>query len=327
MDAGRIVGYLGEDWTAVNSLIRESLRSDISLLNTTNEALLAHGGKMLRPMLVLVTARACAGSANEASRHFAAASELLHNATLLHDDVADGSPERRGNPTVASLLGGTASVLLGDYWLVKAMEQILSAGELGNRVIRIFAKTLSNLAEGEMLQLEKAQKCDTSREDYFRIIYSKTASLFEASCESAAVSVGADGVLTAAVREYGKRLGLAFQVKDDIMDYASSDATIGKPVGVDLMEQKITLPLLGALSRVDDEKDRAVRAMVRNIIDKPANCAQVRTFVEEHGGVEYAMEVLEDLVRDAKEALSPLPQGEARDVLMALADYTAYRKK
>ena len=326
MDAGRIVSFLGEDWNAVNALIRDSLHSDISLLNTTNEALLSHSGKKLRPMLSLLVARACGGS-NETTVRFAAASELLHNATLLHDDVADASQERRGNPTVSALLGGTASVLLGDFWLVKAMEQILSAGELGNSVIRIFAKTLSDLAEGEMLQLEKAQKCDTSRDDYFRIIYSKTASLFEASCVSAAVSAGAPEQWVAAVREYGIRLGLAFQIKDDIMDYASSDAAIGKPVGVDLMEQKITLPLLCALQSVDDERNRAVRTMVRDIHSRPELLGQVREFVADCGGVDMAEECLDEMVQKASEALSPLPDSDARTLLQELADYTASRTR
>lgn len=318
--------FLGEDWTTMVGMMRESLRSDIPLLNRTNEAVLSNGGKMLRPMLSLLTARACGGRAVEASLRYAAASELLHNATLFHDDVADASNERRGAPTVAFLLGNTASVLLGDFWLVKAMEQILSTGELGNSVIRVFAKTLSDLAEGEMLQLEKAKLCDTSREDYFRIIYSKTASLFEAACVSAAMSVGASDEVVAAVREYGVSLGLAFQVKDDIMDYAS-DAPIGKPVGVDLMEQKITLPLLAALSSVDDGRNKAVRQLVRDIHSRPETCAEVRLFVEENDGIGRAKESLDELIVKAKAALSPLPESEEKHMLEQLADYTAYRDR
>lgn len=326
MDASGVVRFLGEDWTSVVGLMQDALRSDISLLNRTNEAVLANGGKMLRPMLSLLTARACGGRANEASLRYAAAVELLHNATLFHDDVADASSERRGAPTVASLLGNTASVLLGDFWLVKAMEQILLTGELGNSVIRVFAKTLSDLAEGEMLQLEKAKLCDTSREDYFRIIYSKTASLFEAACVSAAISVGASDEVVSAVRGYGVNLGLAFQIKDDIMDYASGDA-IGKPVGVDLMEQKITMPLLGALETVDDELNRTVRKMVRDIHAAPGTCADVRRFVEENDGIARAQEVLDDLIDKAKSAVSPLPESEEKRILEQLAEYTAYRDR
>lgn len=166
MTLDEIKEFLGNDWKETDGLIRSSLRSDIDLLNTTNEAILEHSGKQLRPIVSLLVARACGnGKANEDSVSCAAASELLHNATLLHDDVADSSSERRGAPTVMAILGGPASVLLGDYWLVKAMDNILASSAHGNEVIRIFSKTLSSLAEGEMLQLQKASSGDTEEED------------------------------------------------------------------------------------------------------------------------------------------------------------------
>src|SRR5574344_1609777 len=214
MDLGQIKEFLGCDWTRTESLIRSSLRSDINLLNTTNDAILSHSGKQLRPILALLIARACSGGHTTSDTiNFAAASELLHNATLLHDDVADSSSERRGAPTVMAILGGPASVLLGDYWLVKAMDNILASSAHGNDVIRIFSKTLSSLAEGEMLQLQKASSGDTEEEDYFRIIYSKTASLFESTCVSAAISVNAPEAWVEAVRNYAVSLGIGFQVK------------------------------------------------------------------------------------------------------------------
>lgn len=326
MDAKEVISFLGEDWDRVNQAIRDSLKSEIPLLNTTNENLLANGGKKLRPMLALLTARACGCTDSDSSVKFAAAAELLHNATLLHDDVADASPERRGSPTVAALMGGRASVLLGDYWLVKAMDLILASKKYGVRAIHIFAKTLSDLARGEMLQLEKAVKCDTTEEDYYKIIYSKTASLFEASCVSAAISADAPEQLVEAARTYAVKLGTAFQVKDDIMDY-SGDAGIGKPTGVDLQEQKITLPLLGALQAVSQAEAETIRTKVREIASDPDACGEVRDFVFSHGGVEYAVTRLEELVAEAKAALEPFPQGRARDILTELADYTAYRKK
>ena len=173
MTLDEIKEFLGNDWKETDGLIRSSLRSDIDLLNTTNEAILEHSGKQLKPNVSLLVARACGnGKANEDSVRCAAASELLHNATLLHDDVADSSSERRGAPTVMAILGGPASVLLGDYWLVKAMDNLLASCAHGNEVNRIFSKTLSSLAEGEMLELQRASSGDTGEEDYFRIIYS-----------------------------------------------------------------------------------------------------------------------------------------------------------
>ena len=260
---------LGQDWTGTQELIHSSLKSDIDLLDQTNEAILSTGGKRLRPMLSLLVARACRqGALPEDSICFAAASELLHNATLLHDDVADNSSFRRGVPTVKSLLGGPASVLIGDFWLVRAMELILSSKTYGATVIRVFAKTLSDLAEGEMLQLQKATGCDTTEDDYFRIIYSKTASLFEAAGVSAAISVGASEELTESVRDYCVSLGIAFQIRDDMLDY-SADGSLGKPVGADLDEQKITLPLLGVLRSVDQEEADRIRSMVLSVPEKP----------------------------------------------------------
>ena len=158
MDIKEIKNYLGTDWTAVGECISGSLESDIDLLNTVNTSILSNSGKQLRPLLSLVMARACSetGAASEATVRYAASAELLHNATLLHDDVADESEQRRGNPTVYSLMGPSVSVLVGDYWLVKAVDLILSNIATDSKVIKIFSKTLSDLAEGEMLQLQKA---------------------------------------------------------------------------------------------------------------------------------------------------------------------------
>ena len=176
MDIKAVQEYLGSDWTAVKDAIVGALHSDIDLLNATNRSILSNSGKQLRPLLALFIARACsAGQISESTVRYAAAAELLHNATLLHDDVADESSQRRGVPTIMSLMGPSVSVLVGDYWLVKALELILQDAGTDVRVIKIFSRTLSDLAEGEMLQLQKAQAGDTSEEDYLRIIYNKTA--------------------------------------------------------------------------------------------------------------------------------------------------------
>ena len=219
MDIKSVREYLGDDWKAVKEKIETSLMSDIALLNSTNSTILSNSGKQLRPLLALLIARACSGhQISEATVRYAAASELLHNATLLHDDVADNSEQRRGMPTIMSLMGPSVSVLVGDYWLVKAMELILGSSEGDHLVIKIFSKTLSDLAEGEMLQLQKAQSGDTCEDDYLRIIYSKTASLFEAACVSAAISVNASQEYRKAAKDYAVALGIAFQIKDDILD-------------------------------------------------------------------------------------------------------------
>ena len=327
MTLDEIKDFLGQDWKDTDALIRSSLESDISLLNATNKAILDHSGKQLRPIVSLLVARACGGGrVNADSVRYAAAAELLHNATLLHDDVADSSCERRGAPTVMAILGGPASVLLGDFWLVKALENILASSANCNEVIRIFAGTLSSLAEGEMLQLQKASSGDTVEEDYYRIIYSKTASLFEAAFVSAAISVNAPADWLEAVRDYAVSLGIAFQIKDDIFDY-SDGKKIGKPVGIDLEEQKITLPLLGALAAASPERAKQIRGMVLDILEHPEYKEEIVGFVKEGKGIEYAVSRLEDYVSKAVDALAVLPDSKEKDYLVKIAGFTAYRDK
>ena len=325
MDIARVKEYLGAEWTAVQERIAGSLESDIDLLDKTNKSILSHSGKQLRPILALLTARACSadGCAGEATVRYAAVAELMHNATLLHDDVADDSDQRRGVPTIRSLMGPTVSVLLGDYWLVKAMDLILGSHEADSHVIRIFSKTLSDLAEGELLQLQKAQSGDTVEGDYLRIIYSKTASLFEASCVSAALSVGASDPTVEAMKAYAVALGLAFQIKDDILDYSGTES-VGKPLGVDILEQKITMPLLGALANAPAEEDR-IRGLVKGIVDNPANRDEIVAFVKENAGLEYAVQQLDKYVAKAVEALAVLPSCVEKVLLQDLAYFTAKR--
>lgn len=327
MDIKALKKHLDQDWQAVLNCIRTSLDSDISLLNSTNATILSTSGKQLRPLLSLVMARACSGGeATEATVRYAASAELLHNATLLHDDVADDSEQRRGVPTIMSLMGPAVSVLVGDYWLVKAMELILGEGEGDTRVIRIFSKTLSDLAEGEMLQLQKAQNGDTNQEDYLRIIYNKTASLFEAACLSAAVSVKASPEYEKAAKDYSVALGLAFQIKDDILDYDGTES-VGKPLGVDILEQKITMPLLGAMANAGEAEEKRIRGLVKDIVGHPEYRDEIVAFVKMNGGLEYAAMELDRYVDDAVKALDVLPESYEKDCLKELAYFTAKRNR
>lgn len=326
MDIKTIKEYLGVDWLAVQNRIVSSLKSDIGLLNSTNDSILSHSGKQLRPMLSLLMAKACSGGqVMESAIMYAAASELLHNATLLHDDVADGSDKRRGVPTIMSLMGPSVSVLVGDYWLVKAMDLILDApDDSSSKVMRIFAKTLSDLAEGEMLQLQKAQKGDTDENDYLRIIYNKTASLFEAACVSAAIAAGASDDMVKSAKDYAVALGLAFQIKDDILDYAGTDV-VGKPLGADILEQKITMPLLGALNSAGNSEEGVIRQKISEIVSHPEYRDEIVDFVKNNGGLEYAVSRLNSYVEQAVKALDAFPESEAKESLVKLAYFTADR--
>lgn len=321
MERKKIIELLEPDWTAMQALMSDMLCSDVPLLNRTNAAIFSNRGKMLRPMMSLLMARAC-GRLTEDSLRFAAASEMLHNATLMHDDVADDSTERRGRPSVMSIIGPNSAVLVGDFWLAKAVEMVISA-ERHSSVMSLFSRTLSNLAEGEMLQLQKASTADTDEEDYRRIIYCKTASLFEAACVSAAISVDSPEAFREAARDYAVNAGMAFQIKDDILDYAG-DYDLGKPVGVDIKEQKITLPLLGAILRSGSGQE--IRDRIRDIHGHPEYCDEIRSFVAENGGIEYASSRLDEYIAKAEAALAPIHDGAEKEMLVELVRYNAFRK-
>lgn len=325
MTVDEIMAHARAELEEVNSLMGESLSSDISLLSETNGMLLRNRGKQVRPMLSILVAKAC-GGCNADSLHYAAASELLHNATLLHDDVADDSQSRRGIPTVMSLLGGRASVLLGDFWLVKAMDQIFAAKTGGSEVIKSFSRTLSHLAEGEILQLQKAESGDTTQEEYYRIIFSKTASLFVSAAGAAALSAGASEQMMMAAKEYSLAVGLAFQIRDDILDYDGSEK-LGKPRGQDLKEAKITLPLLGALKSVSAQEAARVRKAVIEVPGHPELIDGIVEFVRSHGGIEYAEAALRSHREEALKALTAFPEETYRDCLAALAEYIVKRDK
>lgn len=323
MDRQDVIRLLGRDWDAMVDLVHTTLHSEVELLNSTNRSIISHSGKQLRPMMCLLMAKACAGGVSNAdSVRFAAGSEILHNATLIHDDVADESDERRGRPTVVSLLGPSSAVLLGDYWLSRAVEVILSA-DRDMTVVKLFSKTLTDLSEGEMLQLEKAASADTVEDDYYRIIYCKTASLFEAATVSGAVSVDAPEEYRNAARKFARLCGIAFQIKDDILDYAG-DSALGKPTGIDIKEKKITLPLLGAMAA--SGRSEEIREMIRGIDGHPEHCDEIHRFVLENGGVEYAAKTLEEYVEQAALALDILPDTPYREALKEIARYNTFRK-
>ncbi len=320
---------LGDDWSRVVTLIHTSLESDIDVLNSVNKRILSCSGKQLRPLLSLLAARACSGGhPTEASFRYAAASEMLHNATLLHDDVADDSDQRRGNPTLKALMGPTVSVLVGDFWLEKTMRLVLGSDDdpVNSLAIRVFSGTLSDLAEGEMLQLQKSGIGDTDEEDCKRIIFGKTASLFVTCAVSGAISVGADAQTEEAMRRYAYSLGMAFQIKDDIFDYQASPSAVGKPVGADVSEGLITLPLVGALRNVSPEKDKQIRKKVVEIDSHPESKDEIIAFVKENGGIEYASSRLDDYVREAVEALQVLPESKDKKWLEEIAYFIGKRE-
>lgn len=303
--------YLGKDWAAFEKMFGEFLDSRIDILNMVNRYVAERSGKQLRPMLCLLAAQLCAGSCTEASVRSAVAAEMIHTATLMHDDVADMSDTRRGFPTVSAMLSPRAAVLVGDFWLSRGVTAILDTED--SEIFRYYTICLGELAEGEMFQIEKAASLDTSFDDYIFIISHKTSSLFRAAMKSGAHSVGASGKTMAAVDDFALHLGCAFQMRDDILDYSPS-LDIGKPTGQDIRERKITLPLIGAFENAGSEARAAVVADI-----EAERYEGVLPFVLENGGIEYAQRVLEQETALAVAALDTFPESDARRMLISLA--------
>ena len=312
--------FLGKAWTDFQRCFAESLESDIPLLDKANQYLLGHGGKKLRPLFTLLIAKALRGDCNERVVRCAAASELLHTATLMHDDVADNAPTRRGVPTMMTVYSPTTAVLLGDYWLSKAMDLIIDHPD--KRVLHVFSKCLADLAIGEMLQLEKAEKADTTEDDYRRIIYCKTTSLFEACMVSAACSVEASEKEIERCRIYAWHIGQAFQMRDDMLDY-SPELSIGKPTGQDILEKKITLPLFGLFEKAPRSVVREVRRRMKN--PDAELVSDVFAWVRQYDAMSYAREKLDAEIRQAVEVLAAFPASPSRDYLEKMAGMIAIR--
>lgn len=341
MDIREIKEWLGDNWNSYRRALEEALRTDNVLLGRINAYLMDNGGKQLRPVLSLLTALAC-GKINSRSYHCAAVAEIMHTATLLHDDVADDGDLRRGVPTVKAVFTPAASVLTGDYWLARALCVLMDTCDM--ETLGFFSRTMQELSEGELLQMDKAERLDTTEEDYRKIIAGKTASLFVATVRSAACSVGADARRTEAVSRYAWHLGMAFQIRDDILDYAAGPES-GKPCGADLKERKITLPLLGAMKNAPAAREEEIRQLLRQIDYRPAGVRslaaqeeentvrqteilnEVGRFVQEYRGIEYAQQRLEEHSREAVELLQALPDSRARQYLVQLAQYLTLRKK
>lgn len=312
--------FLGESWADFQRQFAGSLRSDIPLLEKANRFLLDHGGKKVRPTFTLLVAKALSGRCDEQVIDCAVATELIHTASLLHDDVVDKAQTRRGVPTMASLYSPTTAVLLGDYWLSKAMALLVDIPD--KRVLHIFCKCLGDLAEGEMIQQERAIKGDTTEEDYLNIIYHKTTSLFEAAMLAAAYGVDASVEEISCVQRYAYHVGQAFQMRDDMLDY-SPDLSLGKPTGQDILERKITLPLLSLFACAPKSVSREIRRRMKN--PDAEFVFDVFTQIARYHAMDYAQGRLEAEVNQAIEALAPLPGSQAKTHLENMAGQMAVR--
>ncbi|MCD4789119.1 MAG: polyprenyl synthetase family protein [Bacteroidales bacterium] len=302
---------------------RDSMKSSVPLLDIITRYIIKRKGKQMRPMFVFLSAGIC-GKINESTYTAASLIELLHTATLVHDDVVDDSNKRRGFFSINALWKNKIAVLVGDYLLSRGLLLSLDNNEFD--LLKIVSNATREMSEGELLQIEKARKLDIKEDIYFKIIRKKTASLIASCCASGASSVGSDKDTIEKMKQFGENVGIAFQIKDDLFDYETSNST-GKPNGIDIKEQKMTLPLIYLLNNSGYVEKRKIINIVKNHNNNPEKVAAVINKVNQSGGIEYARSKMKAYHDNALQILEEFPDSESKTSLKKLVDFTIERKK
>ena len=316
-----VLAPISADLLLVDRTIRKRLDSDVALINTISEYIVGAGGKRLRPAVLLLIARAL-GYSGEKHVELAVVIEFIHTATLLHDDVVDESDLRRGRSTANSIFGNAASVLVGDFLYSRSFQMMVEAGNA--RVMRIMADATNRIAEGEVLQLLNVHDPSVNEDRYFDVAERKTATLFEAGARIAAVIAGADTAVENRCANYGASLGKAFQIIDDVLDYAGDSEEIGKRLGDDLREGKMTLPLIHALGCATPAQRDLVTAAVR---EGRGDFSTVARIVTESGSLDYSRALAQREANNARAAVHPLSETVFRDSLLHLIGFALDRKR
>ncbi|MFS4437079.1 polyprenyl synthetase family protein [Paracoccaceae bacterium GXU_MW_L88] len=319
----RLQVALSDDMDAVNREIRMRMQSEHApRIPEVTAHLVEAGGKRLRPMLTLASARMCG---YDGSHHIslAATVEFIHTATLLHDDVVDESRQRRGRPSANLLWDNKSSVLVGDYLFARAFQMMVSPGSL--EVLEILSNASAVIAEGEVLQLSAAASLATTEDTYLQVIRGKTAALFAAACEVGGVIAEQPDEVNAALHAYGDALGIAFQMVDDVLDYGGVSQTLGKNTGDDFRERKLTLPVIRAIAAGDDTERAFWKRTIEKGDQQDADLDEAQRLLAKHGTLESTRQTALDYAARAKAALDPLPASEMRDLLQELPDFVVSR--
>jgi octaprenyl-diphosphate synthase len=303
-------------------IFKNALKSETPMLNRMMQYIVKTKGKQLRPLFVLLSAKLC-GAINESTHRAAALVELLHTATLVHDDVVDEAHERRGFFSIPTLWKTKASVLSGDYLLAKGL--LLSLENKDFRVLELLSDAVRRMSEGELLQLQKSRLLNITEEDYFTIISNKTASLLASACAAGAYTANQNEQHVEFLRNFGENTGIAFQIKDDLFDYGSDD--VGKPTGNDIREKKITLPLIYTIKNSPKETRRSIIYAIKNNNKDRNSIKSVIDEVSKAGGIQYAIEKMEYFKQKALEALDKFPASPEKNALADLVRFTTERKK
>lgn len=313
---------IAADIDAFEEKFKTSMQSSVPLLDRITHYIVKRKGKQIRPMFVFFSASIC-GGINESTHRGAALVELLHTATLVHDDVVDNSYQRRGFFSINALWKNKIAVLVGDYLLSKGLLLSISNGDFN--LLKIVSEAVKQMSEGELLQVEKVRRMDIDEPVYYEVIRQKTASLIAACCACGAASAGADEVLIEKMRLFGEKIGIAFQIKDDMFDFGTDD--VGKPLGIDIKEKKVTLPLIYALNNSPSAERKRMINLVKNHNDDPAKILQIINFVKQTGGLQYAETQMKKYQAEAFEILNTFPESEARTGLGQLVLFTTERNK
>ncbi|MGB4223394.1 MAG: polyprenyl synthetase family protein, partial [Syntrophorhabdus sp.] len=313
-----VTQLIADDLARLESTIQKLITTKIGFIKEIVNHIIRSGGKRVRPILIILTARLC-GYKGEKHIPYAAIIEFIHTATLLHDDVVDNAQTRRGSSTANTLWGNEPSVLVGDFLFSKSFELMAHNGN--EEIMRIMSEATTSLAEGEILELLKTCDIDTTEEEYFEIIKNKTASLFSAACEVGAILGRVNQTKRAALRDFGYNLGMAFQLTDDVLDYTSYDAVLGKRVGTDLKEGKVTLPLIHALVSSEEKEKDYINTVINNTKVTARDFVRVGKIIKKYGGVEYTTNATRQFIEKAKLNLQAFKPSAYKESLATLADY------
>jgi len=301
---------------------KESMRSNVALLDKITYYIVQRKGKQMRPMFVFLMAKMC-GEINPSTFNAASLTEILHTATLVHDDVVDDSMERRGFFSINALWKNKIAVLVGDFLFGRGF--LLAIDNKEYQHLHILSHAVKKMSEGELLQLEKARKLDIDEDLYYTIIRDKTASLLASACSLGVASVDKDEAMIEKGRLLGEKIGMAFQIKDDLFDYGDSD--IGKPKGIDIKEKKMTLPLIYALQQSSKSEKKRIINIIKKDSTNPKKVKEVIAFVKKSGGLQYTKDVMNKYQQEAFDLLDTFPDNEARESIRTLIQYVAERKK
>lgn len=318
----QIIAPVQQEMVEFENKFRESMHSDVAMLDKVTHYIIKRKGKQVRPLFVFLTAKMF-GNVTQKTYDAATLVELLHTATLVHDDVVDDANERRGYFSINALWKNKVAVLVGDYMLSKIL--LLSIDKNNTDMLEIVARSVKEMSEGELLQIEKARLLDITEEIYFEVIRKKTASLISTCCESAVLSIG-NSPYREKMRLFGEYVGIAFQIKDDIFDYGMP-GKIGKPTGIDIRERKLTLPVIYTLNNSSNGVRKELINIIKNQNENSQAVQQAVSLVKENGGIDYSHNQMTIYANKALELIKEIPENEAKKSLELLVDYTMNREK